>query len=94
MADFIAATKRIVAEVSINPVWGWCVRHWGVSSAVLAAITLPLAFLLDSMINKPAFLTSLMLILALLWFALTVAHGVWLVRAKLELWRSRRGGRL
>lgn len=94
MADFIAATKRIVAEVSISPVWGWCVRHWGVSSAVLAAITLPLAFLLDSMINKPAFLTSLMLILALLWFALTVAHGVWLVRAKLELWRSRRGGRL
>lgn len=94
MADFIAATKRIVAKVSISPVWGWCVRHWGVSSAVLAALMLPLAFLYDSMINKPAFLTLLMSILLLLWFALTVAHGVWLVRAKLELWRSRHGGRL
>ena len=95
MADFITAIKKgIDAKVSISRVWGRCVRHWGVSSADLAAITLPLAFLLDSMINKPAFLPSLMLILALLWFALTVAHGVWLVRAKLELWRSRRGGRL
>lgn len=93
MADFIAATKRIVAEVSINPVWGWCVRHWGVSSAVLAALMLPLAFLYDSM-HHPTFLIMLMSILLLLWFALTVAHGVWLVRAKLELWRSRRGGRL
>lgn len=95
MADYIASIiKGIVAEVRLSPVWGWCVRHWGVSSAVLAALMLPLAFLYDSMINKPAFLIMLMSILLLLWFALTVAHGVWLVRAKLELWRSRRGGRL
>ena len=93
MADFIAITKRIVAEVSINPVFGWFVRHWGVSSIALALVLLPLAFLYDSM-HRPAFLMALMWVLLLLWLALTVAHGVWLVRAKFELWRSRRGGRL
>lgn len=97
MADFIAATKRIVAEVSINPVWGWCVRHWGTSFLALSA----LALLLDALRRSVPYpslpssvLTALGILDGLVLLALTVAHGVWLVRAKLELWRSRRGGRL
>lgn len=97
MADYIAATKRIVAKVSINPVWRFFVTHLGTSLLVFGA----LAVLLDALRRSVPYpslpssvLTALMFLDALVLLALMVAHGVWLVRAKLELWRSRRGGRL
>lgn len=97
MADYIAATKRIVAKVSINPVWRFFVTHLGTSLLVFGA----LAVLLDALRRSVPYpslpssvLTALGVLDALVLLALMVAHGVWLVRAKLELWRSRRGGRL
>ena len=98
MADYIAVIKGIVSEVRLSPVWRFFVTHLGTSLLVFGA----LAVLLDALRRSVPYpslpssvLTALGVLDALVLLALIVAHGVWLVRAKLELWRSsRRGGRL
>lgn len=96
MVDYIAAIKGIVSEVRLSPVWRFFVTHWGASTIAVMLGLLPLAwlsgFVQSELVRLPLGLLGLALMV--LWLALTVAHGVWLVRAKLELWRSRRGGRL
>ena len=51
MADFIAATKRIVSEVRLSPVWRFFVTHLGTSLLVFGA----LAVLLDALRRSPLF---------------------------------------
>lgn len=96
MADYIAAIKGIVSEVRLSPVWRFFVTHWGASTIAVMLGVLLLQWLSGFVQSELAGVPLVLLGLALmvLWLALTVAHGVWLVRAKLELWRSRHRGRL